>query len=128
MLSRCACHDPALSIRKQRMSSKAAPGTSEASSSTSAAGALREPGRLADAVRDVVIPIAAVVVLFLGWEGAVQFFRIPSYIIPAPTAIWSDTIAMGPSVYAHVGATLKTVLLGFALSVVASFPIAIAIT
>jgi NitT/TauT family transport system permease protein len=84
--------------------------------------------RVADFARAVVVPLATVALIFLVWEAIVRLFRVPSYILPAPSVIWTDTIAMGPVVYVHTLATLTTVLLGFFLSVLVSIPLAVAIT
>lgn len=74
------------------------------------------------------MPLAAIIAIVLLWEAAVRLFRIPSFILPAPSAIWVETAAMGGVVLTHSLATLQTVLLGFVLSVVVSLPLAIAIT
>jgi NitT/TauT family transport system permease protein len=70
------------------------------------------------------MPVIGTLSVFLVWEAAVRLFRIPVYILPAPTAIWSDLYAVWPNVAAHSWATLETVLLGFALSVAVSLPLA----
>ena len=62
---------------------------------------------------EVVLPIAAIAALFLVWEAACRFFAVPSYIIPAPSAIWTETSAMPGNVAWHTLVTTKTVLLGF---------------
>ena len=70
------------------------------------------------------MPVLGTLSIFLVWEAAVRLFRIPVYILPAPSAIWSDLYAVWPNVAAHSWATLETVLLGFALSVAVSLPLA----
>lgn len=86
-------------------------------------------GRVAAAVKEAVVPILTIAVGFLLWEAFVRIFQVPSFILPAPSEIWVEMVAMGPTlIWTHTGATLKTVLLGFALSVLISFPLAIAIT
>lgn len=69
----------------------------------------------------------AVIALFAAWEGAVRFFGIREFLLPAPSVIWSATIAVWPTVLGHTWATLVTVLLGFAASVAISLPMAMAI-
>jgi NitT/TauT family transport system permease protein len=83
---------------------------------------------LADVGRDVLLPALSLVAMVILWEGAVRVLRVPNFILPAPSEITRDTIAMGPVVLWHTLATLRTVLLGFLLSVVISLPLAIAIT
>jgi NitT/TauT family transport system permease protein len=76
----------------------------------------------------LVLPVVGTLAIFLVWEVAVRLFRIPVYILPAPSAIWVDLAASWPNVAAHSWATLKTVLLGFALSLAVSLPLAALIT
>jgi NitT/TauT family transport system permease protein len=79
-------------------------------------------------VRGVLVPVAALVVMFACWEAAVASFSIPPYLLPAPSVIWEQTTASGMTVLMHTGVTLRTVLLGFGLSILVSLPIAMAIS
>jgi NitT/TauT family transport system permease protein len=79
-------------------------------------------------VRDVVQPAVACVVLVLLWEGAVRIFAIPVYLLPAPSAIWTETTRIAGAVGGHTLATLRTILIGFAVSIAVSLPLAIVIT
>ena len=76
----------------------------------------------------MVLPVAAIAGLFLVWEAACQFFAVPAYIIPAPSAIWKETSALPANVAWHALVTTKTVLLGFAVSVLVSLPLAVLLT
>jgi NitT/TauT family transport system permease protein len=69
----------------------------------------------------------AVIGLFLGWEAGVRFFGIREFLLPAPSAIWTATISVWPTVLNHTLATLGTVMGGFAASVVFSLPLAMLI-
>lgn len=69
----------------------------------------------------------AVIGLFAAWEGAVRFFGIREFILPAPSAIWLATISIWPTVLSHTWATFITVMLGFTASVVISLPLAMLI-
>ncbi|MBI4182423.1 MAG: ABC transporter permease [Proteobacteria bacterium] len=68
------------------------------------------------------------VVLIGVWEGAVDLFRIPVYLLPAPSAIWSDSVAIAGTVAGHTAATLHTVLVGFVVSFAISLPLAVLLT
>ena len=47
-----------------------------------------------------------------------QTFKVPAYLVPPPRARSGPTrMAIGPTVFAHTMATLKTVMLGFAVSI-----------
>jgi NitT/TauT family transport system permease protein len=70
------------------------------------------------------MPLVGTLAIFAVWELAVRLFRLPVYVLPAPSAIWSDVAAAWSNVAMHSWATLETVLLGFAVSVVVSLPLA----
>jgi NitT/TauT family transport system permease protein len=84
--------------------------------------------RWADVSRDLLLSVLSLVAILVLWEGAVRVFHVPNYIVPAPIEITRDTFDLGSVVVWHTLATLRTVLLGFLLSVVISLPLAIAIT
>ena len=64
---------------------------------------------------------------FVLWEAACWGFGIREFVLPAPSAIWTATISVWPTVLHHTLATLTTVLLGFAASVAVSLPLAMLI-
>src|SRR5215471_11812615 len=101
-----------------------------ASGSSSSALALRghTDGPLPGWFIDVVLPIAAIASLFLVWEAACRLFAVPSYIIPAPSAIWKEVSALPGNIAWHTLVTGKTVLLGFLVSVLVSVPLAVLLT
>lgn len=80
------------------------------------------------ALYEVVVPLLATLGLFLLWEGACRIFSIPAYLLPSPTEIWMDTMAIGPTVAGHTMATFKTVMLGFVVSILISLPLAVILT
>jgi len=70
------------------------------------------------------MPLVGTLAIFAIWELVVRLFRIPIYILPAPSEIVADVAAVWPNVAMHSWATLETVLLGFAVSVAVSLPLA----
>jgi NitT/TauT family transport system permease protein len=80
------------------------------------------------ALYEVAVPLIATALFFLIWEGLCRTFHAPAYLLPAPSAIWTDTMAIGPTVFGHTMATLKTVILGFVVSIAISLPLSIALT
>ena len=110
------------------MSSKTVPKESVVSFSEPGARRLTNAWRLADVSRDLLLSVLSLVAILVLWEGAVRVFHLPNYIVPAPIEITRDTFDLGSVVVWHTLATLRTVLLGFLLSVVISLPLAIAIT
>ena len=77
--------------------------------------------------RSFVLPLLAVLILGVAWEGAVLFFEIPVYMFPALSVIWSEFLTNVGLVAGHTVATLGTVMGGFALSIAISVPLAVLI-
>ena len=84
--------------------------------------------RLLVSSRDVLLPVAVLVVFLILWEASVRLFKIPPFLLPAPSVIWTDTTALADTVARHTLATLNTVMLGFLVSVAISLPLAVLIT
>ena len=96
--------------------------------SSSASGRLPSAARLGQVAQSLTIPALSVLGFFVIWQLAVVFFEIPVYLLPAPSVILVDSLANFGTLVGHTLVTLKTVLLGFAASVLISLPLAIAIT
>jgi NitT/TauT family transport system permease protein len=77
---------------------------------------------------DIAQPVAALVALVAVWELSCRVFGLPAYLIPAPSAIFTETLALAGPVAEHTLATTETVLLGFTASLVVSLPLAVLIT
>ena len=78
--------------------------------------------------QDVLLPISVFVGLLVVWEAAVQLFNIPVYLLPAPTVIWTETVAIASTIGNHTVATLGTVVVGFFISFAISLPLAVFMT
>ena len=62
--------------------------------------------------------VLAVILLISIWEWVILKGWIPSFILPAPTAIWQSLVDNGPLLFeVHLPITLEEVLIGFVLSV-----------
>ena len=75
-----------------------------------------------------MLPIGVFVLLLIVWEAAVQFFDIPLYLLPAPSVVWTDSIALAGTMGEHTLATLSTVVVGFIISIAISLPLAVFMT
>ncbi len=64
-----------------------------------------------------VLPAFAVVALFLMWELVVLLFKLPRYILPAPTAVWASLVKWHAAIWFHAVQTLYTTLVGFGVAV-----------
>ncbi|MCR9074250.1 MAG: ABC transporter permease [Alphaproteobacteria bacterium] len=78
--------------------------------------------------QEVALPVAVMATLVVIWEISVHAFAIPVYLLPAPSRIWVDSAAMAGTIWGHTVATLNTVLIGFAVSIFISLPLAVALT
>jgi NitT/TauT family transport system permease protein len=77
---------------------------------------------------DRYAPPLAFAGLILLWEGAVRLFAVPSFLLPAPSAIVQALVATPFSVWmGHVWATLRVALMGYALAIAVSVPLAVAL-
>jgi len=89
------------------------------------AGGLRRFMLRSQAARDGLISF---VVVFGVWEIAARLFAIPAYILPPPTRIWADFVPRAPRMMDAVATTAWEIILGFALSVVVSIPLAVLVS
>jgi NitT/TauT family transport system permease protein len=78
---------------------------------------------------DRFAPALTFVVLVLVWEASARIFEIPSFLLPAPSAILEAGLAVPATVWlGHIWATLRVALMGFALAAAVSIPLAVALT
>jgi NitT/TauT family transport system permease protein len=64
--------------------------------------------------------------LIVVWEVVCRVFALPAYVLPAPSAIGAAFFGVEISRWLdHLWATLRVALMGFALSIVISIPLAI---
>ncbi len=88
----------------------------------------RRRSALLRGVRESLVPLAVLGALVLAWEGAVHVFDIPAFLLPAPSVIWRDCVAVAGNIAHHTLATLNTIMLGFIASILISLPLAVALT
>ena len=102
---------------------------SSSSETAPTSAAPRKPGGwLLRAGRDSLYPVLTIALIVLVWEGAVHLFKIPGFLLPAPSVIWRDCLAVAGNIGFHTLATLNTIMLGFIASIVISLPLAVALT
>jgi len=76
----------------------------------------------AKGVNGTAITMIGLVILFGGWAAAVKYLDVPSYILPAPTAVWRalwSGLAVNPTsplgYYLPLWGTLKNAAIGLAI-------------
>jgi len=109
------------------MNSSLPHGASASSSSETAARAVTR-ARWSRVAADVGQPVVALIAFVLLWELICRVFKVPAYLVPAPSAIWVDTWKLAGQVSMHTLATTQTTLLGFFASLVVSLPLAVLLT
>ena len=63
-------------------------------------------------------PWICTIALFVIWEVAVWLFKVPYYILPAPSDIWVAFTEFGPGLWKNSIQTLWTTLAGFFIAIV----------
>ena len=76
---------------------------------------------------ETLIPAATLLAALLAWEIATRAFRIPRFIMPAPSAILGEGWEWRYRFIGHTWVTLYETLGGFALSMVVGVPLAVLI-
>lgn len=74
-----------------------------------------------------LFPGLTMLVLLALWEASIVMFKIPEYLVPAPSQIVLEMIAERDALWTHTLVTTTEVLAGFALSVAIGVPLAVLI-
>jgi len=76
-------------------------------------------------VKRLLPPIVTLVLVLLAWEVGVIAAKIPPYILPAPSAVFSSLIQDDGSLYRALAVTLRICFLALALASFSAFALAI---
>jgi NitT/TauT family transport system permease protein len=99
-------------------SSAAVPPDASAAKGSTADRALALANRFSAAI--------AFVVIIIGWELTCRMLAIPTFILPSPSLIVSGALDQTWSTWAgHIWATVRVALMGYALAIVVSIPLAV---
>jgi NitT/TauT family transport system permease protein len=61
------------------------------------------------------------------WEVVCDLFRVPTWLLPAPSRIWAATVELAPVLPTHIYAPFAEIVGGFLIAIVLAVPIAMAI-
>jgi NitT/TauT family transport system permease protein len=78
-------------------------------------------------VRGWGAPVVTLSLAVVAWQFAVTGFRLPEYLLPAPTHIVAALVTEWRYLAAHTLVTLSEILLGFAVAVAVGVPLAMLI-
>jgi NitT/TauT family transport system permease protein len=73
-------------------------------------------------------PVAGILVFLAIWQIGVRLYKVPAYLLPAPTDIADTFVDEFPRLLWHAWITTYEMLLGYALAVAIAIPLAVAIT
>jgi len=73
-------------------------------------------------------PFAGILVFLAVWEAGVRLLKVPSYLMPPPSAVLLVFINEFPKLLFHGWVTTYEMLLGYAMAVAIAIPLAIGIT
>lgn len=76
-------------------------------------------------IQNKLYPIATMIIIIILWQAIVTFENVPSYIVPSPSNIVNTLIKDFPIILDHTKATMYESFVGFALSILFSFILAI---
>ena len=71
----------------------------------------------------IITPVALVIL----WDLSIEFFKIPSFLMPPPHEVWASIVQNRQALFVHGQVTLAETLIGFGLSVAIGIPIAMLI-
>jgi NitT/TauT family transport system permease protein len=71
-------------------------------------------------------PVIYLVLLIL-WEACTRIFKVPGWILPAPSAIMAAAVDWAPDLFYNSFVTLRETVVGFLLALVISLPLAVII-
>ena len=83
--------------------------------------------RRSRAVAEYVLPAVTLLGVLALWEASIRVFRVPSFIMPAPSAILAEGWEWRYRFIGHTWVTLYETLGGFTLSIVVGVPLAVLI-
>ncbi len=100
---------------------------SAAGSGTEDHGAPEAEPRAPHPLGDLLPALALIVAVLIVWEAAIRLFRVPTFVLPAPSAIVVSLVQNRGALAAAAKVTAVEVLFGFALSAVVGVAVALVI-
>ncbi|MBW7473377.1 ABC transporter permease [Paenibacillus oenotherae] len=79
---------------------------------------------MASKIRRLWPPLAVLVIVLAGWQGAVVLLGINEYELPSPLVIGATAYEEAPRLFEHTKATLGITMLGFIIGSAAGFVLA----
>lgn len=83
--------------------------------------------KLRDGLLPLLLPLGLLLAFFGLWEGAVRLWRVPEYLLPAPSAVLEALGASWEDLGVGTAVTFASALLGFGLAALAGLGLGVAI-
>ena len=90
-----------------------------------ALGAGDGSGAMNEGIRRVVSPLLTLLYLLILWEGAVRFFAVPAYVLPAPSLVLQTLFADAGLLFGSLLVTLGITFEAFVLAALGGIALAI---
>ena len=74
-----------------------------------------------------LLPPLTFVAMVALWWGAVELFKIPSYLLPGPGSVFARLVTDASLLWTHSQITLTEILLGFGITIVMAIPLGLLI-
>ncbi len=85
-------------------------------------------GAWSERLSAIALPAITIAAVFIVWEGLVRFFRIPEFILPAPTQVVALFAEGRAPILQHMSVTMVEIGLGFAGAILLGIGLAMMIT
>jgi ABC-type nitrate/sulfonate/bicarbonate transport system permease component len=72
-------------------------------------------------------PCLVIILLFLIWELVTKIAEVPSWLLPAPSEIWKETIVVWPTFKEHLLSTIMLTFSGFGIGCATGLLVAVAL-
>ena len=73
------------------------------------------------------LPVITLGATVVAWQVAAKVFRVPVWLVPAPTDIVAALVERGEGLWVHIWITFYETVLGFLLAIVLGVPLAVVI-
>ena len=81
--------------------------------------------RLQNTTSDYLMPIAAIAVLLLIWQGVSMLGLVPSFMLPSPVQVAKAFVDDFPLLLRHTGVTLSETFIGMVIGIAVGFVLAL---
>ena len=78
-----------------------------------------------EGIRRIVSPLLTLLYLLILWEGAVRFFAVPAYVLPAPSLVLQTLFADAGLLFGSLLVTLGITFEAFVLAALGGIALAI---